>query len=351
MKSLGSIFCSFTVAATLLSGCGDASSTSSELSVVVGEDNMQMVKTDLSNLPQTLQGAVQAVGIMTGDCTAFHIGQGVVATAGHCLPTPNSKVGFIGATEPCQAISVRWGYVEEANPTSVSRCIRILDRVQDATRDYGFFQVDPAPEAVVAVDTALNFADSSRSIGILGHPRGKGLHFSTDCRLAKDQSGHHNFTHQCDTLEGHSGSPVFDLNSGKVVGIHDGGEGEWNYGTFLNQAGILKFMAAHSTESMPASWPTQQSTYNYGPFENNEQRLITVFSSAQGKMVNFDLQYHTEQTYDEIRIADGSGRIQSVSGDGTRTFKNLPTPVTVAIYSDYANPSQGIVLQGVTFQK
>jgi V8-like Glu-specific endopeptidase len=36
------------------------------------------------------------------------------------------------------------------------------------------------------------------------------------------------FTHDCSTLGGNSGSPVFSMNRGEIIGLHSGGSYLWN---------------------------------------------------------------------------------------------------------------------------
>ena len=55
----------------------------------------------------------------------------------------------------------------------------------------------------------------------------------------------YNILHKCETMQGSSGSPILNLKTNKIIGIHKKGcQGEYNFGTFLNYP-IKDFIKQH----------------------------------------------------------------------------------------------------------
>jgi hypothetical protein len=108
-------------------------------------------------------------------------------------------------------------------------------------------------------------------------------------------------------------------------------------------------LLAQSSQSLPAR-PEGDSTDAFGPFGANERRLLMAVPSALGRLVSFNLGTDIEEPYDRVSVADGSGRIQEVSGKRQVVFAGLPTPVTVAFFSDYEGPSREVRIGGLKFE-
>lgn len=177
-------------------------------------------------------------------CTATHIGQGLVLTAQHCF-TDRPLTGTVN--QPCDGVTIQWGYREGAGPALVSRCEVILAAEFSDTRDFALLRVSPVPAAHVTVSPSPRPAPGTR-LTLFSHPRGRPLEWSGTCALRPALDGGYTsramFTHQCDTEPGSGGAAVLNDETLQIVGIHGGGEITevnkdnrpvgWNFATFLS---------------------------------------------------------------------------------------------------------------------
>jgi V8-like Glu-specific endopeptidase len=103
--------------------------------------------------------------------------------------------------------------------------------------DFAIIRLDPAPQSHLDVE----FGDGNqvgRRITILSHPEGMPLHWSQGCGLLVPEhpkTAPERLHYECDTMGGSSGAPIFDLTSAMVVGVHNGGWVDRNYGSDLNR--------------------------------------------------------------------------------------------------------------------
>ena len=96
--------------------------------------------------------------------------------------------------------------------------------------DIQFLEID---DSLLKHDS--EFAYEEDSIYILHYPFGNEIRVSFGRGLIKDKKNEFDMIHKCKTNLGSSGSPIFDLSTNKVIGIHKGyGKNECvNLGTFL----------------------------------------------------------------------------------------------------------------------
>ena len=204
----------------LLTACGADVETTSQLSMVVGENEIVPVGADLSLLPAAIQESIGALGQLDDTCTVFHIGEGVVLSAAHCF---SEKVQ---ANTACVTHDIHWA------DGSVSACTEVLYRELDDDQDLFAFVVDPIP-----ADSFTIAETSFRAIGeelvIVGYPAELDLSMATGCSATAVTPGSPRFEHNCDSLPGNSGSPIFSKNSGEIIGVHNGSAAPFNYGTAL----------------------------------------------------------------------------------------------------------------------
>jgi V8-like Glu-specific endopeptidase len=234
MKSLMVILTVFAALATF-------AGTTNDIEKIIGVNDLVSVNADGTNIPVSYQKYINAYGIISMGCTATHIGNGYVITAGHCFEAPEQMV----KDQPCNGITVKWGVREGAPGYLVSKCERIIaERLSDEA-DFAIFKVSPAPEVSVGVE--MNYkAYAGNRVTIFSHPNMLPLRWSKYCYLqgAKfpglpEQS----IQHKCDTNPGSSGATIVDVYSKKIVGIHDGGiltspGVGMNYGTNLGHPEI-----------------------------------------------------------------------------------------------------------------
>ncbi|MEZ4742371.1 MAG: serine protease [Bdellovibrionota bacterium] len=334
----------------VLVGCGSEYSSEntdslSLVSSVIGENDLMPVRTDRSNLPLGLHFAVGAIGQMSNNCTAFHLGSGLVATAGHCVADdyrPEQRI-------PCQNLSIKWGKTGNLDFSEESHCIEVIDRRYDTDGDYAFLRVDPYPVEVLELSPIEN--SDGRNITVLGYPNGRNLEWSKYCTLQKNDTVEvpAGFTHTCDTERGNSGSPVLDAHTFKVLGIHNGGRVNENYGTLIQSVPYAAaFKKAASSNKPEDGWDGRRSV-SFGPFENNENRLLMALEQSEGERVSFMIEFDIEEPYDQLVVSDSRGRKYNHSGNGAQTFEGMETPVTVAFKSDYAGPSNKVIVKQIIF--
>lgn len=194
----------------------------SQQKAIIDQDSLTPV-TDPDQLPSG--ASIQAIGRMTGGCTAFHVGEGLVATAGHCLPRPAANM----EETPCHAYSIQW-----AQSRTESRCLRYKAYRYDDEADYALIQVDPAPPAAIEVMGDRREQLAQTQAIVVGFPKDRELSQSGHCNARwSPNTEASKFFHSCDTLPGNSGSPVIDTATAQVIGVHDGDADRENYGSFL----------------------------------------------------------------------------------------------------------------------
>lgn len=170
-------------------------------------------------------------------CTATHLGNGVVITAGHCFEekpadgVPNyARVldddGCLARVDGFQEkVTMRWGYRYGHKPYLKSECARVVAREWTIERDFAVMLIAPnqgqLPRATVEPELADPVKGSD--ITMFSHPNTASLRWSGVCKLGQpDSETLPYFLHRCSTDGGSSGAAVIDTTTRKVVGIHLG---------------------------------------------------------------------------------------------------------------------------------
>ncbi|MFZ9521257.1 MAG: trypsin-like serine peptidase [Silvanigrellaceae bacterium] len=324
---------------------------------IIGSNELTPVLEDGANIPAKYRPLIDAFGKISMGCTATHIGNGLVITAGHCFEAPEKRIN----NKPCDKVTVDWGYRKDKAPYLKSKCTMILAAELNDSRDYAIFRVDVAPTAKVDVDLSAKPKFGS-SITIFGHPQLRPLEWSQTCTVENTSNGgwgEDEFSHQCDTEPGNSGSTIIDDTTLKVIGIHDGGRVPWNYGTFILNTPILEFVGGGSTPTNPNPAPapvppTQPGdsvrnlpSRSYGPFLNNDSRTLAEFGTELGRQITFTLDINTEPNADYVRVIDGEGKGMVLSGRQSRVFTKIALPVKIKFESDDSIKSKRVSIQKV----
>lgn len=196
-------------------------------SIVIGYNDLVPAEEDGRIIPARYGPLLDAIGMLEpSGCTAVHIGQGVVLTAGHCVA--------LGSGD-CSDIQIRWALRGQREGIA-STCTSVLAAQRDFDADYAALQVDPVPNAAIPIEACSEPAPGT-AITMFSHPGRRPLEWSDTCMVEAGATGGRGvfeFAHACDAEDGSSGAPVIDDNSLRLVGIHDGGIAPWNYGTFLS---------------------------------------------------------------------------------------------------------------------
>lgn len=273
--------------------------------------------------PYTGQGLPlwdSGIGILDGLCTAFHLGNGVVATAGHCM-NPQLVPG-----QPCMGQQILW------EDGTKSQCVQILDYSNSEVSDFAMIEVDPFPASAFHISQRSPVA--GEDIIVLGYPQGNGLHISDHCQFEPENQT--SFRHNCNTRPGHSGSPIIEVRNYEILGIHNGNRNEqFNYGT--QAADLLT----------PQAWQSLRTQKNqatqWQDFQNNEKQLLYHIPSSRGKTeVIFD--FDVEEGYDFLYVQDFEGLRHTLTGRGNVAL-TLQSPVIVSFESDYSGQSKQVSMR------
>lgn len=221
---------------------------------IIGENDLTPVDQDAGNLPERLRPLIPAIGMLEAGCTVTHIGNGLVITAGHCIPKPKLPLdGCLG--DKYARMSVRWNFLGSAEQTDSSRsfCLRLIQSELSNSHDYALLIVDNPPAAFV--DVELNKRPQAGSqITLFGHPRKRPMEWSKFCVIVpfpenfmpelSTRERKNLFAHQCDTEQGNSGSPLIELKTLELIGIHHGGYDPWNTATWVPATAISRAIRA-----------------------------------------------------------------------------------------------------------
>jgi V8-like Glu-specific endopeptidase len=211
---------------------------------VIGSNDFVQVLEGGANISPKYRPLIDAFGRISVGCTATHIGDGIVLTAGHCFSAPSAR----SALARCSRTRVAWGLRADAPSYLTSTCTRVLAAETNDVRDYAIFRVSPIPPVKVGVDFTTRPAIDS-TITIFSYPQDRPLEWSQACPLRPASEGgwgRDQFTHRCDTEPGSSGATILSTRTLRVIGIHNGGTSASNYGTYLTNTPIAEFVPART---------------------------------------------------------------------------------------------------------
>ncbi|NBW82599.1 hypothetical protein EBR21_12670 [bacterium] len=163
-------------------------------------------------------------------CTATHVGNGLMVTAGHC---------FLGSWD-CNEARVSW-----ENESFTSRCQYVLysnaseaySNGREISNDLTVFKIDRWPEAAVALSTKVNpgdnpFATSASAIAISknnvsGSTATKtsapcNIIFGPVVNIFAQPKPSDTAKHNCDLSEISSGAPLINSATNQLIAIHQG---------------------------------------------------------------------------------------------------------------------------------
>tara|TARA_B110001454_G_C12723272_1_gene436181 strand:- start:17077 stop:17823 length:747 start_codon:yes stop_codon:yes gene_type:complete len=203
---------------------------------VVGQDNTRLVDANMLSIPFKYRDIAESVGLMSMGCTATHIGNGLVISAGHCFE--EGKIARYRSI--CGGIQVFWNVREGRQPSGVSNCRQLLVLELNNQKDYALFRVDNPPRSAVKIRLSGRPALGTR-VTIFSHPFKNPLTWSGTCEIRRALNFGlplHAIHHTCDTNPGSSGAAIIDAMTLEVVGIHGGGVSVGstgaNYATYID---------------------------------------------------------------------------------------------------------------------
>ena len=211
----------------------------SQVNKIFGSEEFIPVDEDLGNIPEKFKNFVNAIGRMNPQCTASHVGDGIVVTAGHCVGASLS----LRKNVKCETVSIEWGVKKSNVAQFVSKCESILAMQVNDLVDYAILKVNDFPDQ--RFDVSLTKYPDETAITVFGYPGGQSLQWSKYCKITDQGRASFaslGFSHQCDTQVGSSGGPVALSESGVLIAIHNGGDSKNNYATNLADIGLQEFL-------------------------------------------------------------------------------------------------------------
>ena len=201
---------------------------------IIGVNNLIFVSIDKTNIPFKFRRVVDAIGLMDVGCTVTYIGNGYAVTAGHCIWTkffePIPETAFID--RPCKddfdhQFEIWWGYrsAEGDKPINKGVCERIVYAQVSKYYDFAILKVSNPPNVKVGIDLESQ-VNLGRRITIFSHADSLPLQWSKNCTVKRIQVvgiTTKSIMHECDTNPGSSGAAIIDMETLKIVGLHNGG--------------------------------------------------------------------------------------------------------------------------------
>jgi V8-like Glu-specific endopeptidase len=160
----------------------------------------------------------------------------------------------ISSADEMRSALVDFNYDSDTASVNTITCTEIV--AVDEDLDYSLLRLASSPSATPMKLTS-EYVSDTQSLLIIQHPGGDPKQVSiVECKVLKASvpgvSGQTtDFGHYCDTLGGSSGSPVQNIATGMVVGLHHLGIPE-NSTTLTNQAIKMALILKSLTQKSPA---------------------------------------------------------------------------------------------------
>ena len=232
--------------------------------------------------------------------TGFIVGEGILLTAAHVVEQLSYGTRLL---ESGQAIAEFFGYYGATGrePCSIEKVVAFdadidLALLQFKSSEFGTGRPILKPRAV-----DLEFGKPIAVVGYpLEDPRNRAALISIifgEIFAVKRAAiggviafGTHHFLHDCSTLGGNSGSPVFDLQTGEVCGVHVSGA-ELVKNQAVRGATAAKFIQSHLAPSFPLSTISQprksakmSTRPDFGKYleqlKESDPEIVTEFDTA-----------------------------------------------------------------------
>jgi hypothetical protein len=207
---------------------------------IVGDDYRTWVTADSDKVRE--QGKAVARLYIVDDsnvawtCTGFLISPGLLITNAHCFHSGTSLKSAV----------VEFDF-DSYQQTPISRYL-MRQVIMDTNLDLAAFELDEILCDRNPLALATFRPEIRTSLALIGHPDGEPKQVSkTGCRVTRvdlpgASAARTDFEHRCASRPGSSGSPVIDLDTGLVVGLHHYGE-EASRHELLNQAVFIDLVS------------------------------------------------------------------------------------------------------------
>lgn len=169
-------------------------------------------------------------------CSAFLVGQDLIATAGHCVKATDCATSafvfdyaLLTSSDPEQSRNI---YNE-----NVYYCDRIIKREYTSTIDYALIKLDRPVVGREPLKLAQGYPKVGTELTVIGNPSGLPTKVADGASVRRTQTGY--FVADLDTYGGNSGSAVFNTETLEVMGILVRGEQDFSY-DYQNSCNVSK---------------------------------------------------------------------------------------------------------------
>lgn len=159
--------------------------------------------------------------ITVPSCTGFLAAPDLLVTAAHCIKSQDDCDGFVWVFGYALAKAADKDYAKVSRDR-VFKCRKIVARnYQDfGDVDYAILQLDRAAAGRKPLALGLELPlKVGQTITNIGHSNGLPLKFKDSASIQNIKKGARAFESDMDTFGGDSGSPIFDAETGAVIGI------------------------------------------------------------------------------------------------------------------------------------
>jgi V8-like Glu-specific endopeptidase len=154
-------------------------------------------------------------------CSGALVTPNLVLTAGHCISIEDCKDTKILFDFRMDDTQERLAPLKQ---DQVYQCKRIAARALDGKRDWALVELDRPVENREPIPLVQNHAPQYKeSLFVVGHPHGLPQKIAGD-GIVRDRPSRDWFPTNLDTVSGNSGSPVFNAQSGEIIGVHVRGD-------------------------------------------------------------------------------------------------------------------------------
>ncbi|MGZ3771580.1 MAG: trypsin-like serine peptidase [Bdellovibrio sp.] len=162
-------------------------------------------------------------------CSGFLVRPNILVTAAHCMTTAESCTQNVWVFDYALKTAGDKSYTNVSSE-KVYKCKQIISRRYSdfGNIDYAIVELDrPVKDRnFLEMDFSPNSPSMETPTFAVGHPSGLPLKVTLDGRVLRNNNPY-SFDTDLDIFQGNSGSPVFDQNTGKVIGITSHGHEDY----------------------------------------------------------------------------------------------------------------------------
>lgn len=191
------------------------------------------------------EGEAFASQPVVADCSAFLVGEDLLATAGHCVLDYPAEVKD-EKTPGCELHSwvfdfqTRNGKVnlKDVQADNLYACEKVVYALVDRNTDIALIKLDRKVKGRKPLKLrSFGKVNDGEELFVIGHPSGLPLKYA-DGATVFDNSNDEYFSANLDTFSGNSGSPVFNARTRQVEGILTRGKADYVDSGFCRKANV-----------------------------------------------------------------------------------------------------------------